>query len=85
VISEQDKQQANARIAELVNIAKQALKEATAIADQHGLEFRWDGPSYGMGGSYQGTRPWMSSTEKCEADNYDSIDEGMWRASSQSC
>ena len=80
--TETERREANAQIAELVKIAKDALAEAAKVADSAGIEFTFK-PAYGMGGTYYPVRSeetnWSSSS-----DGWSSSNEG-WVASSQSC
>lgn len=55
---------AHAKIAALVLDAEDSLREATKIADEFGINFSWDGPSYGMGGWYD-SGEWNSSSANC--------------------
>ncbi len=50
-MSELTKEEANAKLTELVGVAYTALEAAEAFADEHGLSFTWS-PFYGGGGSY---------------------------------
>ena len=82
------KQEASALIAKKVKAAQQLISEATEIADENKVSFRFDGPDgkvYGMGGSYEPRVEWNSS--HCEWDDSGcSEDEDYgWKASSQSC
>lgn len=50
--------------------AKQAdieklLQECTEIADEADVYFRFDGPEYGMGGSYEPGEGWQASSHSC--------------------
>lgn len=62
----------------------EALAEAMAIADEHGLTINLD-ISYGMGGTYyppvllQGEESWAVD------EYYMDADQGGWVASSQTC
>lgn len=74
--------EANKTIADKIEAAESLIRECETIADQHGLEFRWEGPSYGMGGYYIGKDPskadWSSSTRDCEGGD-------GWSSSSSNC
>lgn len=59
-----DKSEAQGKIAEQIKIAKDAIAEAERIADEHKIRFNWDGPSYGMGGSYD-DEGWSASSQSC--------------------
>lgn len=75
-MTDQDtRREATGKIAEQLKIANEALKEAQRIADDAGVSFSWDGPTYGMGGYY--------TPNFEESDNY--YEESGWNASSQSC
>lgn len=76
-----DKKEAQGKIAEQIKIAQDALKEAARIADEAKVHFNWEGPSYGMGGSYEG-----DPDDRYLEDWQDSDDVNAgWSASSQSC
>jgi hypothetical protein len=66
------KEEAVAKIAELVQQAYDALRAAEGVADEHKLSFHFSA-SYGMGGYYNGD----------ESERYYG-DDG-WHPSSQSC
>ena len=71
--------EASTEIACKVKLALALVKEAEALADEHGLEFEFS-VSYGMGGWYNGksqSEDWDSS------DSYE--DSHGWLGSSQSC
>lgn len=81
------KEEASKAIAEKIAEAEKLLNEATIIADEHDIYVRWNGPAYGMGGSY---------TPKSDLDEYDDEyddnswcysggSKGGWRSSSQGC
>ncbi len=53
-MSDQDKKEAQGKIAEQIKIAENALREAQRIADEAKVHFNWSGPSYGMGGYNDG-------------------------------
>ncbi len=71
-------------IAEKVTQSRAILREAEALADEHGLDFSIDPPAYGMGG-------WYVPKTEVEENGYNSdfceLTEtgGYWRASSTSC
>lgn len=69
-----EKKQAQAQIAALVAEAKAKIKEAEAIADQHGLMFDFS-LGYGMGGTYTGET----------VDDWESSTQGEWQSSSSMC
>ena len=80
-MSDQDKKIAQGKIAEQIKIAEAALNEAQRLANEAKVSFSWEGPSYGMGGHYEGDpedryiQDWQDS---------DDVNAG-WSASSQSC
>ena len=86
-MSDQDKKdvlqklEAQGKIAEQIKIAENALEEAQRIADEAKVHFHWSGPSYGMGGYYEGDPGDRSLEDWQESDD---VDAG-WSASSQSC
>lgn len=67
--------------------------EAERLADEAGEQFYWDGPTYGMGGSYvpksvadrenEETREWLEKTGR--KYGYHEKREAGWQASSHSC
>ena len=58
-------EEANKRLALLVENMQKAFNEAESFADQHGLEFHFS-PAYGMGGWYDGKEgQWNASSESC--------------------
>lgn len=74
------KKEAAVEMATKVELAMALIKEAEALADEHGLDFSIN-VAYGMGGWYTGKRnqeDWDSSAIEAE-ENYG------WSASSQSC
>ena len=73
------KKEASTEIATKVKLALALVKEAEALADEHGLEFSVN-IAYGMGGWYtgKGSREDWDSSESTEGDF-------GWSASSQSC
>ena len=75
-----DKQEAQGKIAEQLKIVRDAFAEAERIADEAGVSFSWDGPSYGMGGYYEGQGERKDETD----EEWEDSDAG-WSASSQSC
>ena len=73
------KQEAIAKLAEVLKVAQEKLEEAQAIADEFALEFSWD-LAYGMGGTYEGkgtTQGWGSNGKVRE--------QGEWVSSSSTC
>ena len=70
-----------AKIADLLKEADAKLNEATAIADEAGVPFGWNGPEYGMGGFYS-PKGWQES-QYCSYSDYE--DKGGWNSSSSSC
>lgn len=80
-MTDQDKaREANKRIAELLREVESKLKEATDIADDAGVDICWDGPTYGMGGSYTPKRKDEFDSSSSRDDEY----EG-WNSSSAFC
>jgi len=82
--------QANEEINERLTKIIELLSECESIADEHKVSFIFDGPSYGMGGSYHPRNQWVSSD--CEGEDgwsdsgcSDGDYDGGWSASSQSC
>ena len=68
------------KISVLLAKASASLTAAQKIADESGVDFSWDGPTYGMGGRYSArTKP-----EDVDDDWESSGDDG-WMASSHSC
>ena len=64
-------------INEKIAVIEQHLKELVDLSEKHGICVYWDGPSYGMGGTY---------IPKTNAPDYYTSDEvGTWQASSHSC
>lgn len=62
----QTKEQALEYIANKVEESQAALREAEMVADKFNLYFYTDGPSYGMGGSYNGEAgEWLASSLSC--------------------
>lgn len=70
-------QEANEKIAALLKHAEEAISQAESIADEAGVDFYWDGPTYGMGGTYY-------PAKVVEEQGYRYIEEG-WNSSSGSC
>ncbi|UYE98510.1 hypothetical protein XbC2_81 [Xanthomonas phage XbC2] len=74
------------QLAVAVNKIDQAIADAIAIADEHGLSFDLD-VSYGMGGTYY--PPAMLQDEEDGSwlveEYYLDADQGGWVASSQTC
>jgi hypothetical protein len=59
------KEEAVAKIADLVVEAYSAINEAESLADEHGLDFSFS-PAYGMGGWYDGEdQCWNPSSQSC--------------------
>jgi hypothetical protein len=76
-----DKQEAQGKVAEQLKIAEAALKEAARVADEAKISFSWEGPSYGMGGYYEGDKESRYFEDWQESD----AEDAGWSASSQSC
>lgn len=72
-----DKQEANKQIAAILTKVYDLLSEAEVIAEKSGVCFRFDGPTYGMGGSFD-------PAEKGQPNEWNDVQDG-WFASSQSC
>lgn len=73
------------KLAEAVSKIDEAVADAIAIADEHGLEFDVDF-AYGMGGTYYPSQYLKSEEGEWIVDNYYlDADEGGWVASSQTC
>ena len=77
-------QQASAEIAKKIGEARTLIAECESIADQSGVDFAWDGPGYGMGGSYTPRTLKDTVTDPDDQDSWSASNEG-WQASSQSC
>lgn len=77
-----NKQEANAKLAELIKTAENAISEAESLADEFGLSFSSPIGAYGMGGWYYG-----KGTEENQGENWDSSDDDSdgWQSSSASC
>lgn len=73
-----EREVASKKIAHLLNTIEGLLKDCENIADDAGVDFSWNGPSYGMGGSYT---PDFESSD----DEDDWSESAGWSASSQSC
>lgn len=66
---------ANQQIQQLLKHAETILAECEKIATENKVDFRWDGPTYGMGG-------WFIAGEDQDDDWNGSAE---WQASSHSC
>ena len=81
--------EAEEKIRELKEQAKLLIKEATELADAHGIEFFFS-VAYGMGGSYY-PDPARKGEWEGDPDDYwfptneYGDDGGFWRASSHRC
>lgn len=75
-----NKQEANAKIAELIKEAGKLIADAEALADTYGLMFSSPVGAYGMGGDYYG----KGTTDYPAESWYPSTDDG-WQSSSASC
>jgi len=75
-----NKQEANAKLAELIKTAETAISEAETLADVFGLTFSSPVGAYGMGGDYYG----KGTTDYPAEEWYPSTDDG-WQSSSASC
>ena len=62
-------------IEKLLQEASRKLDEAASLAEENDGYFYWDGPAYGMGGSYY---------SKVYSNRWNSSNHG-WMASSESC
>lgn len=68
------KEEAVAKIAQLVSQAEGNISEAAELADEFSLDFNFS-PAYGMGGNYYGEgHPWING-----------YTEQGWNPSSMSC
>jgi len=77
-----NEQEANEEIASLILTAQTAIQNATKIADQYGIYFYFEGPGYGMGGTYKGKPPNVN----CEEESWETSDEDYgWTSSSDNC
>ena len=76
---EEERKNATGLIAKAVADAKESLARAQELALKYDLEFEWDGPTYGMGGVFNGT-DWDASNYEDERPR-----TGHWLASSNSC
>jgi hypothetical protein len=60
------RQEVSALIAEKIEIASQAVKEAEDIAEASGVGFSLDLGGYGMGGYYEPNgKGWLASSQSC--------------------
>lgn len=89
-----DRRELQQQLAKKVEFVHTALADATAFADQHGLEFYFSpGDTYGMGGTYVGGNTNFNEPEPeprytaewYEWDDRRSEAERGWMASSSSC
>jgi hypothetical protein len=79
------KEEANAKLAELVAEFEAKLSEAEKLADEHGLQFDIY-PAHGMGGTYYGAgHSDLVDDPYLRSDMGIGTDEGGWYSSSQSC
>jgi hypothetical protein len=62
--------------------AEKMIAEAQEIADETGVSFTWDGPTYGMGGHYE---PQPKNDEWENSACFEDESESGWSASSHSC
>jgi 5'-deoxynucleotidase YfbR-like HD superfamily hydrolase len=60
---EELKKTASSEIAFKLALIDTLLQECENIAADAGVQFSWDGPSYGMGGYFDGS--WQSSSYSC--------------------
>lgn len=74
------KKEAAVEMATKVQLALALIKEAEALADEHGLDFSLN-VAYGMGGWYTGKR----NQEDWDSSDTVSIEDYGWQSSSQSC
>lgn len=70
-----DKQEANKLIAEKLQQIDALYAECEKLADEYGVYFSVDGPTYGMGGSYNPNR----------SEEWGDGSEDGWLASAHSC
>lgn len=76
---EEERKNATGLIAQAVAKAKESLFIAQELALKYNLEFEWNGPTYGMGGTFNGT-DWDASDYEGERPR-----TGYWQASANSC
>lgn len=76
---EEEQRNAGALIAQYVQDAENSLAAAEALALKYGLEFEF-GPTYGMGGTFNGT-DWDASRD----ENGNRTRTGQWQSSSHNC
>lgn len=79
--------QASAEISKLVKEAKETIKKAEAIADEHGIGFSLNvTDEYGMGGYYRPKLKAKVDTSKEGEPDWDESDSSSgWQSSSHSC
>jgi hypothetical protein len=84
--TEQEIKEANAKISELLKQVDVKFEEIAKIAEEFGLFVYWDGPSYGMGGSYTPKSEAYEYKPEYAEDDWEPSDEDYgWRSSSSSC
>lgn len=85
-MTNKEREEKIAALNKLIEESEKALQEAEAFADEHGLEFSWEGPAYGMGGYYQSKKAYLAEYGEDEPlVNSWGEEQYGWQASSQSC
>ncbi len=80
-----DKKEASEKISENLKQIELLLRESELIAQESGVSFRWEGPTYGMGGSFT---PKPEPKQKYSWDSWEASDDEDnygWNSSSQNC
>lgn len=76
------KEEATKQIAEKLREIDVLMKEAETLADKAGVSFRFDGPVYGMGGSYISRK---AAIEESDWDNSGCSEQEDWSESTKEC
>ena len=79
------KEQANARLEEVLKEAKSKIKEAEKLAEQYGLTFASPIQEYGMGGWYRSEKFLKEENEKYGEGSWDLENDVGWITSSSNC
>lgn len=79
------KQEASAKIAEILKQVKELVNEAQKVSDQTGVSFNLNVGGYGMGGTYYPNPEDAEWSNSDYDDWYPSDTYDGWYASSQSC
>lgn len=58
------KEEANKEISKMLGSINELFNKCEELAKSVDIDFRYDGPSYGMGGYFNGTE-WSSSSQSC--------------------